>query len=166
MKNCSDFQETLWSDVHGELGPDERLAWEEHLAGCAACREEREKMLYLMERVKEELSDSKLSREEAYALSRTIKGRLRAEITGVPWWRRFISAPRRFVPAAAVAMLLVLAVAWFSEEIFRSTTGVNPPDSGNKMVVTDGEVIRNLEFLEEMDTLQKLVQVLDEKETM
>ena len=84
----------------------------------------------------------------------------------MPWWRRFINTPRRFVPAAAAAMLLAVAVAWFSQKNLSSTTGVNHPDSGNEIAVTDGEVIRHLELLEEMDTLRKLVQVLDEKETM
>jgi len=166
MKNCPDFQETLWMDIHGELDPKDRRAWEEHVAGCAACREERERMSRLMELVKEDLSPSRLSREKAGALSSSIKGRLRAEAVGVPWWRRFINAPRRFVPAAAAAMLLAVAVAWFSHKNLSSTTGVNHPDSGNEIAVTDGEVIRHLELLEEMDTLRKLVQVLDEKETM
>jgi anti-sigma factor RsiW len=166
MKNCPDFQQTLWLDIYGELEPEERRIWEEHLAGCAACREERERMRALMAMVREELSLSRLSVEKADALSRSIQGRLRAERVGVSWWRRFISAPRRFVPAAAAALLLVLAAAWLSQENFYSPVGVNRADSGNKVAVSDGEVIRHLELLEEMDTLRKLVQVLAEKETL
>ena len=163
MKNCPDFQETLLSELYGELDPKDRQAWEEHLAGCAVCREERERMRYLMERVKEELSLTGLSRAKSSALSRSIQRRLRAEGVGLPWWRRFIETPRRFVPAAAAAMLLAVAVTWFSQG--NPINGVHP-DTENKMAITDGEVISHLEFLEEMDTLQKLVQVLDEKETL
>jgi anti-sigma factor RsiW len=163
MKNCPDFQETLLSELYGELDPKDRQAWEEHLAGCAVCREERERMRCLMERVKEELSLTGLSRDKSSALSRSIQRRLRAEGVGLPWWRRFIETPRRFVPAAAAAMLLAVAVTWFSQG--NLINGVHP-DTENKMAVTDGEVIRHLELLEEMDTLQKLVQVLDEKETL
>jgi hypothetical protein len=75
-----------------------------------------------------------------------------------------MDTPRRFVPAAAAAMLLVVAVTWFIQE--NPTNGVHLPGRDNPMAVTDGEVIRHLELLEEMDTLQKLVQVLDEKETL
>jgi anti-sigma factor RsiW len=164
MKNCSDFHEILLSDLHGELDPEDRQAWEEHLAGCAACREERERTRYLMARVREELSVPGLSREKAGTLSRAIHSRLRAEGKGWSWWKRFIDTPRRLIPAAAAAMLLVVAVTWFSQE--NATRRVNRPDRETTVAVRDGEVIRHLELLEEMDTLRKLVHVLDEKETL
>ena len=166
MKNCPDYQETLWLDVHGELDAKDRPAWEEHLKTCAACREERERMRHLMTQIKDEMPLPVLSNEKARTLSRSIKRRLGAETSETSWWRRFVNTPNRFVPALAAAMLVVLAVTWFSRDLFRSPTVLINREQENKMAVNDGEVIRNLELLEEMDTLQKLVQALDQKETM
>lgn len=166
MKNCPDYQETLWLDVHGELDPRDRPDWEDHLKTCVACREERERVRHLMARIRDGMPLPVLSNEKARTLSRSIRGRLRAEISETSWWRRFVNAPNRFVPALAAAILLVLAVTWFSQDLFHSPTVLINRDQENKMAVNDGEVIRNLELLEEMDTLQKLVQALEQKETM
>ena len=36
--NCKEFEELLTLEVYGELPPDRRVAFEEHLAGCDHCR--------------------------------------------------------------------------------------------------------------------------------
>ncbi|MGD2127086.1 MAG: hypothetical protein PVG99_13460 [Desulfobacteraceae bacterium] len=166
MKVCSDRQETFWLDLYGELDPKEQLAWDQHLRSCAGCREERGRMHHLLARIKEEMAPPQLSLERASALSWSIKRKLRHEELRAGWWKRIVATPKRMIPAVAAASLLIVAFGWFSAKIFQSPTMVQDASSGRQVTATDLEVINNLELLEELDTLQKLVQVLDDKETM
>ena len=53
MKACPDRQEILCLDVHGELSPEMHLGLQKHLESCAGCREERSRLLKMLQRVRE-----------------------------------------------------------------------------------------------------------------
>jgi len=108
MNVCSDHEETLLLDVHGELTPDERSAWERHLAVCDDCRQERTRLYALILKAKEGLSVPALSAAEEQALSGSIQRTLRMQKPDVRsarsrWW---------LAPAFAACMVLVVA-GWF-----------------------------------------------------
>jgi hypothetical protein len=75
--------------------------------------------------------------------------------------------PNRLIPALAAVALLIVALGWFainkvqSPSSFQNLSGLK---SEEQMVAKDLEVIDNLELLEEMDTLRKLVQVVDNRD--
>jgi hypothetical protein len=75
--------------------------------------------------------------------------------------------PNRLIPALAVVSLLIVALGWFtinkvqSPSSFQNLSGLKTEE---QMIVKDLEVIDNLDFLEEMDTLRKLVQVVDNRD--
>jgi hypothetical protein len=75
--------------------------------------------------------------------------------------------PNRLIPALAAVALLIVAFGWFainkvqSPSFFQNLSGLK---SEEQMVAKDLEVIDNLELLEEMDTLRKLVQVVDNRD--
>lgn len=169
MKACQDHQETLLLDVYGELAPAEREAWERHLAGCEGCRHEREKLHKLLLQLKEAMPTPFLAPERAGALADSI---LRARQTGGEkrWWKgRWWGFPHGLVPAMAAVCLLILVFGWFSLRDGKTPSSFQVSKnlhSEQQMIATDLEVIQNLELLEEMEVLDKLVRVVDERNSL
>ena len=166
MKACPDHQETLWLDVYGELNPNDRPAWQRHLETCNACRKERERLLSLLQRVREEMTSPELSPETARSLSWSVKRGLRDQRARGSWRERTWGMPNRLIPALAAACLLIVVFGWFNIDKFQGffeNGNLSGLTSEEQMIVKDLDVIENLELLEEMETLQKLVQVVDHK---
>lgn len=167
MKSCPNHQETLWLDVYGELDPMKRSVWERHLETCTGCREERRRLLGLLGLVRDEMSPPLLSQKKASALSWSIKRGLREQRATTRWWKGLLGMPNRLIPSLAAVSLLIVALGWFainkvqSPSSFQNLSGLK---SEEQMIVKDLEVIDNLDFLEEMDTLRKLVQVVDNRD--
>ncbi len=166
MKPCPDYKETLWLDVYKELGPDERPNWENHLEKCEACQEERKQLLGMIQTVKEAVPSPELSPEKARAIAGFIKRKMSNEPVGM-WWRKSLfSRPLRLIPAFATACLLIAALSWFSLKDFKRPAAVQTasgPILAEQMISEDLDVIRNLDLLQEMEVLEKLVNFLDEK---
>jgi len=161
MKRCPEHEEALWLDVYGELDPNERPAWEEHLEACEGCRREREQLVLMLQTVKANTPSPALSREEALALASSITRKLREE-REEPWWRkRLFGIPNSLIPALTAACILIVAFGWFSMKGFRSPSSITHLNSEERILAKDLEIIKNLDMLEEMDTLHKLVQVVD-----
>ena len=164
MKACPDHKETLWLDVYGELGPHERPAWEKHLETCEGCRREREQMALVLQRVKASMPSPALSREEADALASSLARKLKEEREETWWRKRPFGMPHRFIPALAAACALIVALGWFGMKGLRSPfsmRSISHLNSEEQVLARDLDVVKNLELLEEMDTLQKLVQLVD-----
>ena len=163
MKPCEDHKETLWLDVYGELIAEDRAALERHLAGCEGCRQERERLLRLLGRLKEAMPAPTLSPQEGSALTDAIQRDLRKEREKTWWGKQRFGLPRQFIPALVAACLVVVAIGWFT------LRGLKPPSSievaselktEEQVIAKDLEIIENLELLEEMDVIQKLVRVV------
>jgi hypothetical protein len=167
MKACPNHQETLYLDVYGELNTKNCLDWERHLETCPGCREERRKLLSLLQLVREEIPTPQLSPEKTNALSWSIKRGIRDQRATAEWWKRLLATPNRLIPTLAAASIMIVALGWFSisklqgPSSFENLSSLKP---GEKMIVKDLEVINNLDLLEEMDTLKKLVQVVDNRD--
>jgi anti-sigma factor RsiW len=164
MKACIDRDEVLLLDVYGELGPEDKAEWERHLERCPGCREERQKMLRLLAGIKKEMAPPALSHEKAGALSRAIKRRLRERETGSRWWERMVPAPPRTLAALAAVSCVVVLSGWLVLKWFE--VPAPHPDSQTEARISgkDIEVIKNMELLEDLETLSKLVQVVDHKD--
>jgi hypothetical protein len=82
------------------------------------------------------------------------------------WWRRYLEfRPASMVTAIAAACILIIVAGIIGYEK-NTDTDESQPVAGrqNKGVMlsdTDLEIIKNLEFLKEMDAIQKLSQVVD-----
>lgn len=169
MKSCREYKETLWLDVYGELSPGDRPAWDDHLHKCEACRKDREELLSLLRHVKEVMPSPTLSPVEAEALTASIKRKLRGRQEKRSWQTRLLGAPNRLIPVLAAACVLIVLFGWIGLKELR------PPSSGQSasnlkseepVMAKDLEVIRNLELLEDMETIQKLVQLVDGRKTV
>lgn len=164
MKACTDRDEMLLLDVYGELGEVERAAWERHLQQCPGCREERQKMLRLIDRIRKEMPAPALSPEKASALSRSIRTRLRGQETRSRWWERMVPASSRTLAAAAAACCVVVLSGWLALKWFEEPSPHAGPQTEARISGQDLEIIENLDILEDLETLRKLVQVVDHRD--
>ena len=169
MKHCSEWQETLWLDVHGELSPQVRLKWEKHLEKCRPCYLERTELLHLLNNVNEAVPEPSLSHEEAGVLYNAITEKLKEEHRVKARWREwFFDGYIKPVHALAACCLLIVAFGWFGLKGLKQTTRigtVSDPNAKEQLIATDMDLLKNLELLEEMDTLEKLDQVMRKGET-
>ncbi|HSO61754.1 MAG TPA: hypothetical protein VLR50_12040 [Desulfobacterales bacterium] len=160
MQACRNHNETLMLDVLNELtDPRVRRDWEGHLASCSGCRTERARMMHLLGQVRAsgsppELSDAAAQRM-VIAVSREIGNRPgRGSRSGWPF---------RFVPALAAACVLVITVMagyWFQDSFFGAGK-VADIASAPQLEAPDLDVVKHLDLLREMDTIEKLIQIVD-----
>jgi anti-sigma factor RsiW len=167
MEPCPDYKEKLMMHVYGELEQKDCFALERHLKECEGCRRERDRLARLLERIKETLPAPEvspvLSREMTGSILRELK-----EKKEKTWWRKLrVTGGYRAIPAFAAACLIVIAIGWFGiKTLDRSSPSQTTFTQGSEhqLVGEDSEVIQNLEFLEDMDILNKLVERVDERD--
>jgi anti-sigma factor RsiW len=170
MSGCPDRYENILLDIYGELDSSQRSSLVQHLASCQGCREERQKVLQLVERIRGGFQAMVLSEDKAKALSSSIRRKLLEEKAPRPFWKRFLS-PRRIVPALAAACIVVVSVGWFGLRMVSHSPSQDLKNARNavqerQINPNDIEVISNLDLLEELDVLKILVHVVDGKETL
>ena len=149
---CSHYGDTLMLDVLGEpMDPQLRRGWDSHLASCEGCRREREQLALVLGRVRRAGEPPALSARQADAMARHVGWRLRNErLTARAASPRRVTVWRSL--AAACALLVVVALGYQAQEQF------SPEPVAD---LQDIEVIKNLDLLREMDTIEKLVEVVD-----
>jgi hypothetical protein len=159
QETCRHPNDTLMMDVMGELN-DTRLRgpWEEHLKGCVACRRERDSMLRLIGDVRQTGTPPELTPAQVQAMADAVGWRLRNERLGRPEksGRRL-----RLLPAlAAVCAVFVVVVFGYrlADRLFDREGG---GDISAELNVQDLEVINYLDLLKNIDTIEKLIHVVD-----
>jgi hypothetical protein len=166
MKACREFLDDLLLDVYGEPVND-RAALDVHLGGCPGCRQERERLVSMIRRVREVETGSRPSPAETTMLRESILKAIRKEAGDARRQPRFLGMPLFPLPAFAAACLLVAAVGWFG---LHEWTGSVPRPDGTpaeleeRMIAQDLEILENMELLEELELIQKLVQIVDHGE--
>jgi hypothetical protein len=162
---CADRRETLLLDIHGELPASEQAAWQRHLDVCPGCCQERQELVWLIESAKEAMPPPALSPEHAKAFRESLTMGWRASRVPV-WWRGlFFGMSLRPVPALVAAGFLLVVLAWFGLHGLRSTSHTLRGSEGPKqVVVSDAEVIENLDLLEHIDEIERVVRVVDHRD--
>ncbi len=160
MQACRNQNEILMLDALGELNDSRmRREWENHLKICDGCRRERASMLALLGRVKDAGMPPELSDRQADAMAKTIGWKLRNERI-----KPFRESPRRFrfmpVLAAACAVIAVVLGAYRLQQHL-SVPGNEMEMSADLMLPEDLEIIKNYDLLKDMDTIEKLMHVVD-----
>jgi len=160
MQPCRNHNETLMLDVLDELtDPRLRRDWVGHLASCSGCRTEKARMLHLLGQVRTsgrppELSDAEAQRM-AGAISREIRNRP-GRVSRLGWSFRLVPA----LAAACVLMITVLAGYWLQDSFF-GTGKVAGIASTPQLEPSDLDVVKHLDLLRNMDTIEKLIQIVD-----
>jgi anti-sigma factor RsiW len=169
MEDCQDFKEKLILDAHGELDQTERFALEGHLRKCKACHRERERLVHFLSQIKEAVPSPELTSAQSRELRGFIERKI-GEKKERSWWRKWdVTGGHRLIPALAAACLIFVALGWFSLKVLNDSPSSQPflGQNGDVSLVTeDMEVIENLEFLEEMDILDKLVERVDDRNVL
>jgi hypothetical protein len=165
MASCHNQKENLVLYVYGELDSNSGREIEGHLATCKDCRLEYERLSSLLGNIKEAVASPELSPKQVNSLVANIKWRLN-DRRKEKWWHRYFDfRPARMITAIAAACILIV-VAGIIGYVNNTGTDEFQPIAGrqNKGVIlsdTDLEIVKNLEFLKEMDAIQKLSQVVD-----
>lgn len=157
---CRNQNETLMLDVLGELHDSSvRRMWEDHLRACDGCRRERGRMLQLLGKVREAGMPPELPAAQTDSMAAAVGWRIRNERlaqSGKTIGRRFRLFPAL---AAGCAFMVVLAVGYrLQDRLFGPLGG---GDIAVEMQEQDFEVVKHLDLLKDMDTIEKLIQVVD-----
>ncbi len=165
MKPCPDRHEAILLAAYGELDPERLRDWEEHRAACVGCRGEYNALLRLLGRIKESMPVPELSEKRASSILWSIKRELRKEQERPSWWKQWLVRPSRLVPALATLSIVLITLGLFGPKFTEKTSPPQTvPDVENEAVIKDLDVLTNLDFLEDMDTVQELLNVLDHNE--
>ena len=164
MKVCADRRETLLLDIHGELPASEQAAWQRHLEACPGCRQERQELVWLLESAREAMRLPKLAPERANALRESVMMDWRAKRIPVRWRGLFFGMSLRPVPALVATGFLLVVLGWFGMRGLRSTSHtLRGPEASKQVMVSDAEVIENLDLLEHIDEIERIVRVIDHR---
>jgi hypothetical protein len=165
VKLCVDRRETLLLDIHGELPASEQAAWQRHLDACPGCCQERQELVWLLESAKEAMPPPALSPERAKALRESVTMGWRASMVPGRWRGLFVRMSLRPVPALVAAGFLLVVLAWFGLHGLRSTSHtLRGPEGPKQVMVSDAEVIENLDLLEHLDDVERVVRVVDHRD--
>jgi len=165
MKPCPDRHEMILLAAYGELDPEQRQDWEQHRTACPGCRGEYEALLRLLARIKESMPVPELSEKRASSILWSVKRELRKEGEKPSWWKQWLLQPGRLVPALATVSIVLITFGLFGPNFSEKTSlPQTVSDVENEVVIKDLDVLTNLDFLEDMDTLQELLNVLDHNE--
>ncbi len=165
VKACADRRETLLLDIHGELPESEQPGWQRHLDACPGCRQERQELVWLLQAAKEAMPPPALSPEHAKALRESVTRGWRGN-RGPVWWRGlFFGMSLRPVPVLVAAGFLLAVLGWFGLQGLRNTSdALRGPEGPKQVMVSDEDVIENLDLLEHIDDVERIVQVVDDRD--
>jgi hypothetical protein len=156
MQACRHHHENLVLDAMGELN-DHRLrrTWEAHLEGCAPCRAERQRLVRLLAALRVSAAPPELSGAEADLMMGRVLRELRRP-AGAGWRLRFAPAM-----VAASVMVVVVVAGYFFQDRFFGSEKMADLRLEERLPLQDVEVVKQLDFLKSLDTIEKLVHVVD-----
>ncbi len=155
---CRHQGELVMMDVLGELNDSGlRRQWQEHLKSCESCRRERERMRRFIDDVRRAGTPPELSPAQEHAMAEAVGWRLKKEGLGRPEKNK---RNPRLIPALAGAAFFV-AVVFGGTLIDRLFDREGGGDITAELDARDLEVINHLDFLKNMETIEKLIHVVD-----
>ena len=165
MEACHHQKKNIVLFAHGELDSNSGKEIENHLARCTSCRTEYQQLLSLLGNIRETVSSPELSPNQVNSLVTIIKWQLK-DRQKEKWWRRYLEfRPAHMIPAIATACILIMTAGIIGYLKFNDTNEFQPvaiqQNEESMLSDTDLEIVKNLEFLKEMDAIQKLSQVVD-----
>ena len=165
MEACHNQKKNLVLYVYGELDSNSGKEIENHLARCKFCRSEYQQLLSLLGNIRETVSSPELSPKQVNSLVTHIKWKLKDKQKD-KWWRRYLYfRPAHMIPAIATACILIIAAGIIGYVKINDTSEFQPvaAQQNEELMLSDRdlEIVINLEFLKEMNAIQKLSKVVD-----
>jgi hypothetical protein len=165
MEACHHQKKNLVLYAYGDLDSNSGKEVENHLAKCKFCRSEYQQLLSLLGNIRETASLPELSPKQVNSMVTHIKWKLKDKQKD-KWWRRYLDfRPVHMIPAIATACILIITAGIIGYVKINDTDEFQPiaaqQDEELILSETDLEIVKNLEFLKEMDAIRKLSQVVD-----
>lgn len=165
MEACQNQKENLVLYAYGELDSSSGREIENHLEICESCRYEYQRLSALLGKIRETVKSPMLSPQQVKSLVTNIKWKLK-DRQGAEWWRRYLQlGPSRMIPVVATACILIITAGILGYVKLNETKGLQPyaGHQSEELMLSDRdlEIVNNLEFLKEMDAIQKLSRVVD-----
>ena len=165
MEACHHQKKNIVLFAHGELDSNSGKEIKNHLARCTSCRTEYQQLLSLLGNIRETVSSPELSPKQVASLVTNIKWKLKDRKKD-NWWRRYLDfRPAHRIPAIATACILIITAGIIgylkNNDTNEFQTVAIQQNEESMLSDTDLEIVKNLEFLKEMDAIQKLSQVVD-----
>lgn len=165
MEACHNQKKNLVLYAYDELDSNYAKEVENHLAVCEFCKSEYRQLVSLLGNIKEAAASPELSPKQVNSLVTNIKWKLNRKGND-KWWRRYMDhRPARLIPAVAMACILIVVGGIVGYVKMHETNQPQPfaEQRNQDLMLSDKdlEIVKNLEFLKEMDAIQKLSQVVD-----
>lgn len=165
MEACHNQKKNLVLHAHGELDSNIVREVENHLTTCEFCRSEYRQLVSLLGNIRDAATSPELSPKQVNSLITNINWKLNRR-QKEKWWRRYLNyRPSHMIPVIAAACILVVIAGIIGYVNINETNQVQTfagQRNENLMLSdTDLEIVKNLEFLKEMDAIQKLSRVVD-----
>ncbi|MEZ4528197.1 MAG: hypothetical protein R2941_19980 [Desulfobacterales bacterium] len=165
MNTCEKYkyEEMLWQDVYGELPQEKKAEWRQHTNVCGGCREKAGQVRNLIQAVRESTPVPRLSAWESENLCRTVMRSLKEDNQGGWNFSAFLRIPS--VPALLTACVLLFFTGWLGIREWPESP-VHTPNmlkAEEMQIIKNYEMISNLDLLEDMDDVEKLVRTVDQK---
>jgi len=167
MAACVNKEKILLLDVHEGLDPHERSAWEEHLQTCDGCLQEKKLTLHLIENIKQlnelPVFDSKAEDIFTRNLMNKLHDRKKVNKKRIKW----PSITFWPFPAMVGACIVILVIGTYSFKMFQTAFDNRYQEDLNltETISTEElEIINNLDMLKDMDSIKKIVELVDYSE--
>ena len=165
MISCSKAQELLIKQTVDALEEPESLAVQAHLEICPECRLEKEQLHGLLNRAREQTRPKRLNRAEAEGLMDAVTARLAQDSRPAKATPRLLKRPMILIPAAAACASLAAAlILTFQVNRTNVHDGISLKQSA-QLQEPDLEVIQNLDLLQDLETIQKLVSITHDEQS-
>jgi len=163
MSECLDKEKTLMLDAYGELDPQELEKWEKHLRTCDRCLREKERLSQLFVNIKQSIDSPCLDSdmEKAFAENIVCKLEKKRKVSN----KFKIKSIKILWPAAACVLLIVFGI--YNFKIFQTGSENRYQENLNLAEMISGEeleIISNLDILKDIDSIKKIVQLVDHPE--
>lgn len=163
MKACSKYKKLLLAELHGLLDDRQLEHLQEHLRECPACRKEKQALYHLKQGIYDLGFPGEYEFKDIKETVTTVRKRLNRKIAPrTASFSKFI--PRRLlIPIAVSSAILILAFGLvYQTNIQSSPKQLQLVDQKNNFPAKDIKVIENLELLEDMELIHKLVTITSE----
>ena len=164
---CPKYEKMLLSDVTGVLDDGLRFSWESHLKRCEACRQEKERLQAMIKRMKSTSATPALSPAEADTMVARINRQLTMNKKRPSLFSAWTQTHGKLISAAVAACLLfiVTGILWFDNRPQQfGQRAMTIPRLGITISQEEIDIITDFELLEELDSLEKIVQLVDYSE--
>lgn len=165
MKDKHIPEQTIIEAVHGLLDGRTRIELDQHIAACPACRDRLDRLQRTVDLVRRAHPAPRLDPAKARAMRRAAADQVgRRSGRGLPGLGAWFSKPTYV--AAAAACLIAVVGWWGADQLREPGPMIMTAQSSLTMPVdkVDVDLLENLEILEEMDVIKKVVQVVDHRE--